>query len=743
MADLGSLVVRLEANMASFNQNMEEAARRTQATMGKIQGAAKVAAVAVAAVGVGLAINAIVNAATKAVDALAELDDMAQKTGASVENLSRLSKVAEMTGTEFAKVDGAITKLAKGMATADEKGSKFNKAMQALGISTQDIANQDPAALFVEISNKLQGYADGAGKVAVATELMGKSGAEMLPYMNDVAENIDKFSGVSAEAAANASRYQDSLGQMRVEYNELTTALATALLPAAADFIGALTDLKNGSDGVSGVDIAGWADSAAIGFARVADIAMTLPKIFKAVSGSVKVVMADINVAKEAASVSPFGMAKNLYEGKDAFENVKKAVKERNKVLADANQQYSDLFNKPLNQMEAALNKRMAARKTGSAATPATVRPQVSFGGDPASRAAPKSAGKSEQAKALEAGAAMVENLKRQEGALGLTGAALLAYNMQWDKASEAQIRAAVASQSNIEAFKAEQEAVTAIANNMKADADMRQQAADKNRADVEAIRQSLLSEVERENEIYALRLDSLAAYQDGTLESTIIANQLLEEENARHEQALADMRAAHNLNMLGMMGNSADQLYGLMKQAGMEQTALGKAVFLASKAIAVAEIIINTEVAAAKAQAQFGAFGIPIATGIRVAGYAAAGLVAGMAIAEASAEGGYDIPAGKNPMTQLHEREMVLPRAQADVIRGLASGGGGAGKVEYTIINQTTGRIDSVQEQVISPTQRALIIREAVMATASEFSDPNSKTSRSMSRNFNVPRTR
>lgn len=42
-----------------------------------------------------------------------------------------------------------------------------------------------------------------------------------------------------------------------------------------------------------------------------------------------------------------------------------------------------------------------------------------------------------------------------------------------------------------------------------------------------------------------------------------------------------------------------------------------------------------------------------------------------------ASAAGGYDIPAGMNPITQLHAREMVLPAKQADVIRGLADGEG------------------------------------------------------------------
>lgn len=41
-----------------------------------------------------------------------------------------------------------------------------------------------------------------------------------------------------------------------------------------------------------------------------------------------------------------------------------------------------------------------------------------------------------------------------------------------------------------------------------------------------------------------------------------------------------------------------------------------------------------------------------------------------------ASAENGYDIPANINPIVQAHAKEMVLPAAQADVIRDMANGG-------------------------------------------------------------------
>jgi hypothetical protein len=51
------------------------------------------------------------------------------------------------------------------------------------------------------------------------------------------------------------------------------------------------------------------------------------------------------------------------------------------------------------------------------------------------------------------------------------------------------------------------------------------------------------------------------------------------------------------------------------------------------------------------------------------------------------SARGGYDIPAGINPLTQLHQREMVLPAPIADAIRSsVGRTGGGSQPLNVTI---------------------------------------------------------
>lgn len=95
-------------------------------------------------------------------------------------------------------------------------------------------------------------------------------------------------------------------------------------------------------------------------------------------------------------------------------------------------------------------------------------------------------------------------------------------------------------------------------------------------------------------------------------------------------------------------------------------------------KASTLSKVTRSAAEAGAAGTASFAGAPWPIDMGAPAFG--AAMFAASMAYgAGASAEGGFDIPAGVNPVTQLHQREMVLPERHADVIRDLADGGGGA----------------------------------------------------------------
>lgn len=121
-----------------------------------------------------------------------------------------------------------------------------------------------------------------------------------------------------------------------------------------------------------------------------------------------------------------------------------------------------------------------------------------------------------------------------------------------------------------------------------------------------------------------------------------------------------------------GIMGAFADMVADMAAKWLMTQ--ITNRIVQASTGVAA--VMSNAAVAASAAFASTAAIpyvGLALAPEAAATAYAATAAFAPLA----SARNGFDIPAGMNPVTQLHEREMVLPAKQADVIRDMADGGG------------------------------------------------------------------
>ena len=97
----------------------------------------------VVALGAGLSAAGVVAFAKSAIDAADNMRDLSQKTGASVENLSRFELVAKQSGTTLEAVGGAMVKLSKGMNEAATTGKgPASEALQRLGISAVDASGK-------------------------------------------------------------------------------------------------------------------------------------------------------------------------------------------------------------------------------------------------------------------------------------------------------------------------------------------------------------------------------------------------------------------------------------------------------------------------------------------------------------------------------------------------------------------------------------------------------------------------
>ena len=124
-------------------------------------------------------------------------------------------------------------------------------------------------------------------------------------------------------------------------------------------------------------------------------------------------------------------------------------------------------------------------------------------------------------------------------------------------------------------------------------------------------------------------------------------------------------------------LGNYLLDLVGFKSAEAAKTTAAGTAAVNQASVVVAGSapvILANAGVAASGAAA---AVAPTPWVGPALAAAAFVGTLALVKTATHSAEGGFDIPAGLNPLTQLHSNEMVLPSNLADNIRNMTGGGG------------------------------------------------------------------
>lgn len=112
----------------------------------------------------------------------------------------------------------------------------------------------------------------------------------------------------------------------------------------------------------------------------------------------------------------------------------------------------------------------------------------------------------------------------------------------------------------------------------------------------------------------------------------------------------------------ISMVG-SLENVFAQVASAGEDATKAQKLAFVAQKALAVAQIIMQTHVAAARAPAEAGPIlGIPLATAIMAQGYASAGLVGALAVGQLTGAGGDSGGGGESSYSGAYDKGGNIP---------------------------------------------------------------------------------
>jgi hypothetical protein len=241
-AQIGALHVQLGLDSAQFRNGLK-LAQGDVSRFGKIL-TAGFAGMALAATGAMAAFGIAVRGAAKHADALGMA---AQKAGVTTQALSRLEYAARFSDVSLEELTGGLGKLSRAMVEASQNGgSQAASAFAALGVSIKDSSGnlRDSDAVFSDIASRFAMLEDGAAKTSLSMALFGKSGANLIPVLNEGADGLQRYADkadrlgitISDDTAKAADKFGDTIDDIGSGFEGLTNKVMAAALPAMQSF---------------------------------------------------------------------------------------------------------------------------------------------------------------------------------------------------------------------------------------------------------------------------------------------------------------------------------------------------------------------------------------------------------------------------------------------------------------------------------------------------------------------------
>lgn len=201
---------------------------------------------ALGGLGLGGAVGAVAGLGSERLKEVAHLNDLNEGLGISVEYLSRLQRVASVTGTDFGLVSNQLGRMA---AMAGEAPEKFLR----LGVSVWAANGQlrDAEGLFKDVMEVLNKETNATERAAKAKLIFGRSFLEMLPLIREYGKEMGQATVLNKEAAEAAEAYDKNLNRiwsnLKERAGELSAPILTPLAAAGAEATakGGLTNLGN------------------------------------------------------------------------------------------------------------------------------------------------------------------------------------------------------------------------------------------------------------------------------------------------------------------------------------------------------------------------------------------------------------------------------------------------------------------------------------------------------------------
>ena len=208
-----------------------------------------------AGLGVSLSVAGFAAMIKNAIDAADQLNKLSQKIGISVEALSTLRFAAQLSDVSLETLQKGIKGLSQNIAEANTGIGDGAQVFDALGISVKnaDGSMKSTEAVLLQMADVFANLEDGAVKTALAVKLFGKSGMDMIPFLNQGAAGINQLTAeaerlglkLTTETARSAEAFNDNLTALKASSSSLGIALARDFLPELTNITNAMREAAN------------------------------------------------------------------------------------------------------------------------------------------------------------------------------------------------------------------------------------------------------------------------------------------------------------------------------------------------------------------------------------------------------------------------------------------------------------------------------------------------------------------
>jgi hypothetical protein len=136
-----------------------------------------------------------------------------------------------------------------------------SEGLAALGISATDASGnlRSTNDVMMEVAQAFAGMEDGAGKTAIAMNIFGRAGANLIPLLNSGRTGLAQMAGeaenlgvvISGDAAKAAEQFNDNLTRLQTAAEGLAQQIIAPLLPSLIDLTNRLLALADTSTTLS------------------------------------------------------------------------------------------------------------------------------------------------------------------------------------------------------------------------------------------------------------------------------------------------------------------------------------------------------------------------------------------------------------------------------------------------------------------------------------------------------------